>query len=117
MEGTKESYPAWIEWLFRSGIGLGCFDGEYALFRQRLARENIQSLIDAEPESLQLLRRSSLQELHSTDTHKIERALLYLMVVGRAADVAAVETLLRHPSEIVRKAAKTCRFELKKRWI
>jgi hypothetical protein len=115
MGEAKESYPAWIEQLFRSGVGLACFDGEYSVFRQALAKQNIQLLIDGELEGAQALRGASLVELRGIDAHKVERALIYLMVVGQAADVHAIETLLDHPNETIRKAAKTCCFELQSR--
>ena len=55
---------------------------------------------------------TSLERLQSDDERTVERALLYLMVVGQPGDVASVERLISHSSEIIKKSAQTCRFEL-----
>ena len=108
-------YPAWIELLFRSGIGLSCFDAYNARFHQRNARKYVQDLIESQKNGTAELRDVSLNELCSDDARRVERALAYLMVVGRGADIPAIASTGSHPDEIVKKAAKTCRFELSKR--
>ena len=45
----------------------------------------------------------------------LEHALAVLFVVGNAGDTAAVEPLLSHRDERVRKAARTCLFEIRRR--
>jgi hypothetical protein len=45
----------------------------------------------------------------------VENALACLFVVGTSADIPAVEPLLQHPTEAVRKAARTCLFEMRRR--
>jgi hypothetical protein len=45
----------------------------------------------------------------------IDRALAVLFVVGNAADAAAVESVLSHRDERLRKAARTCLFEIRRR--
>jgi hypothetical protein len=115
MQGNE--YPTWIEWLFRSGVGLNCFNPPYALFRQANDREKVQSFIESEIEGSAQLRAASLKELGSEDPRRVERAIFYLMLVGLAADIPVVEALRNHPEETIRKGAKTCRFELAKRQV
>ena len=113
----RSPYPAWIELLFRSGIGLSCFDACNARFHQANARKNVQDLIESEADGTEELRDASLIELCSDDARRVERALAYLMVVGQKADIPAIAAMDGHPDEIVKKAAKTCGFELSKRQV
>lgn len=115
MGKTSDIYPAWIEWLFQSGIGLGNFDPPYALFRQGMDKEQVLSMVESEAEGTRQLRETCLNELRSEDPARVERSLFYLMLVGHPQDRPAVEKLLSHPSETIKKGAKTCRFELRKR--
>jgi hypothetical protein len=45
----------------------------------------------------------------------IERALTCLFVVGNSSDVAAVKPFASHDVEFVRKAARTCLVEIRRR--
>lgn len=107
--------PAWIEWLFNSGIGLGCLDSRYSPFRQDSAKQQIAEVLNSEKDGFQLLRIASLRELQSENESRVERALVYLMLVGRFEDIPAVDAVANHPCVTVRKGAKTCRFELSHR--
>lgn len=115
MGQTGDTYPTWIEWLFQSGIGLGNFDPPYALSRQRRDAERVLSMIESESDGCRQLRDACLNELGNHDAARVERAIFYLMMVGRPEDMAAIERRLSHPSETVKKAVKTCLFELRKR--
>ena len=115
MGRTGDKYPTWVEWLFQSGIGLGNFDPPYALFRQARDKASVLSMARSEADGEGQLRNACVQELGSEDAQRVERALFYLMLVGHPADLSAVEILLDHRSETVRKGARTCRFELRRR--
>jgi hypothetical protein len=104
-----------VQWLYQSGVGLNCFDPPYALFRQAKDRDEVNRIIESESGGAEQLRDASLNELLSHDTRRVERALFYLMLIGQAGDIPAVEALSGHPNDTVKKGAKTCRFELKKR--
>lgn len=107
--------PGWIEALFQSNIGAGCFETRYARFRQDLLRKTLEDHIPSEPGSTDELRRAALDELGGHDSARVERALAYLMVVGRARDANAVEPLRRSQDDLVRNGAKTCFFKLRRR--
>jgi hypothetical protein len=114
MGRTGDKYPAWIEWLFQSGVGSGNFDPPYALSRQRNDRRQVTSMVESETDGARQLREASLTELRGDDPGRVERSLFYLMMVGQPADVPSVERLLGHPKETIKKAARTCLFELKR---
>jgi IS1 family transposase/transposase-like protein len=48
-------------------------------------------------------------------TQCLEQSLACLFVIGLATDAYAVEPLLSHPDEAIRKAARTCMFEIRQR--
>jgi hypothetical protein len=110
-----EERPAWLEALFKSSLRLDWVEGAYALFRQRLWKEWVLSRIEGIVDGAEILRRASLEELASEDLHMVSRALMCLIVVGLPSDIGDVERLLDHPQEYIRKAARTCRFELKQK--
>jgi hypothetical protein len=116
MGKTGDTYPAWIEWLFQSGIGLGNFDPPHALFRQRKDTETVLSMVESEADGARQLRAACLNELDNEDAARVERAIFYLMMVGRPEDIAAIEKRLKHSSATTKKAVKTCRFELRQRF-
>ena len=37
--------PGWIESLFKSGIGLNCFEGTHALFRQDWSKSQVLAIL------------------------------------------------------------------------
>lgn len=45
----------------------------------------------------------------------VVRALGCLYMVGKGTDAPVVEPFLSHPQDFVRKAARTCLFEIRKR--
>ena len=110
-----EERPAWLETLFELSVHLDWVEGAYTSFRQRLWKEWVLSRIEGVVDGVEILRCASLEELTSEDPHRVSRALMCLIVVGHPSDVAEVEPLLDHPQEYIRKAAKTCRFELRQK--
>jgi hypothetical protein len=56
-----------------------------------------------------------LVQLADEGEHQLDCALAALFVVGRASDATVVEPLLSHRSEPIRKAARTCLFEIRRR--
>ena len=64
---------------------------------------------------MELLRRGALAQLAGEDAEMADRALAVLFVVGNASDAAAVEPLLSHRDDRVRKSAQTCLFEIRRR--
>ena len=112
LESAMKDSPGWIESLFNSGIGLNCFEETHALFRQDWSKSEVLAILSDDANRAQTLRETSLERLQSDDERTVQRALLYLMVVGQPGDVASVERLISHSSEIIKKGAQTCRFEL-----
>jgi len=108
-------YPVGIDRLFRSGLALGCFESRYAPFRQGVMKESVAEYIASVTDGAERLRTVCLQALNSEDLRIAERALAYLLVVGDASDADVVDPLVAHPNETIRKAARTCLFELRRR--
>ncbi|HEY8665941.1 MAG TPA: hypothetical protein VIL86_04705 [Tepidisphaeraceae bacterium] len=101
--------------------GLSCSTGgPYTRFHQRLLRKQVQSVVDAYENGRGLLRYAAKEQLHTArqkltedDVGMIDRALACLFVVGDIGDIPEVEALLSHRAESIRKAARTCLFEIR----
>ena len=106
--------PSWVEDLL-AHPGFACSQPSHVHFRQNLTRETIIKAINAFENGDQLLHGAACEYLLHDDVNDIICALTCLFVVGTAEDVTIVEPLIKHPSESVRKAAKTCLFEIKRR--
>ena len=103
--------PAWIQMLFKRGHGLDAFDTRFLM---RLHRELVEERLGEGPGRRDQLRSSALEQLQGDDPRTIVQSLAFLMVVGTPSDLPKVEPFLNHPHELVRKAASTCRFELRR---
>jgi hypothetical protein len=104
----------WIERLLNRG-GYSCIEPKWAHFRQQLLRETILGAADENESGRERLRAAALEQLGDDDPYLIERALTCLFVVGVSSDVAAVNPLTSHEIEFVRKAARTCLVEIRRR--
>jgi len=107
--------PLWIDLLLRSGLPRGCFESRYALHRQEMVRNNVEECISQESGRTAALRKAALEELANSDWRVVERALAYLLVVGRAPDAVTISRLKEHPEECIRKGVKACLFEVRRR--
>lgn len=58
------------------------------------------------------LRRVAIQELESGDSETVALSLVFLSVVGQPQDLPKVEPLVAHPSDLIQRAARACRFQL-----
>ena len=109
-----QQLPFWIQELL-TRMWFSCNEPAYVHFRQDMAREQVIEFADAHENGREQLRTACVACLTREDTKMIERALTCLFAIGLASDADAVETLLDHSDEQVRKAARTCLFELRKR--
>lgn len=83
----------------------------------KMKRDLVADLQDARsrPGGCDALRAFALRELASQDTEKVAYSLVVLCAVGLAEDLSLLEPLLKHPVDIVRRAARACRFELRRK--
>ena len=110
----QHDLPIWIERLLTFG-SYNCGEPEYVRFRQGLLRESILEIVDAHENGHNQLHDACLQHLDNSEDKVVRNALSGLFVIGTSADVQAVEALLQHPTESIRKAARTCLFEIRRR--
>jgi hypothetical protein len=104
-----EDTAGWIQLLFkrmRAGHSLR------TSFLLGLTNEQIAMEAHAQPGGRDQLRQVSLAALASDDLEKVAIALVCLGVVGDSEDLHHVDPLVGHDSDLVRRAARTCRFEL-----
>jgi hypothetical protein len=104
--------PGWIELLFKRLHGSDPFSTPFIM---KLNQERFQDAMGCVPDGAQLLHRAALHRLTSEDDGDVVCALAALLAVGDKSDAAAVEPLLEHPEDFVRKSARACLFELKRR--
>jgi hypothetical protein len=98
---------------FLDRLTYSCSEPEYVSFQQEAVREWVSQVADAH--GWEELRVAAIARLSHEDPRMVERALTCLFVVGTALDVPSVEPLVSHSDESVRKAARTCLFELHRR--
>jgi hypothetical protein len=60
------------------------------------------------------LRAVALDRLSEADPEIVAFSLVLLGAVGRPEDLPVVDSTAAHPSELVRKAARACRFQLER---
>jgi len=106
--------PVWIERLLNYGVQ-SCAQPEHVRFRQDFLRERVLEAIAAHENGAAQLHDACVQHLADPDDRVATNALSCLFVIGTVADVPAVEALVQHPTEAVRKAARTCLFEVRRR--
>ena len=114
MSNPRVDLPVWIERLLKHG-SYSCSETEYVKFRQELLREQVLEVANAHENGRIRLHEACLQHLADSDDNVVRNALSCLFVIGGSTDVQAVEALLQQPSEVVRKAARTCHFEIRRR--
>jgi hypothetical protein len=98
---------------FLDRLTYSCSEPESVSFRQETVREWVSQVADAH--GWDELRMAAIARLSHDDPRLVERALTCLFVVGTALDVTVVEPCLSHSDESVRKAARTCLFEIQRR--
>ena len=111
----QREFAVWIEGLL-SRLPFSCSDPEYVHSRQEAIRNWITETTRAYENGEQELREAALNRLSGDDPELLVRALSCLFVVGTASDGSAVEPLTKHSNEAVRKAARTCLFEIRGRF-
>ncbi len=102
--------PGWIDLIFKR------WNAGHALstsFLLNSTNQEIAELSDGQPNGREQLRQASLDELASDDSRSVALALVFLGVVGRVDELPRIEQFVQHPSELVRRAARCCRFELR----
>ena len=110
----SECLPTWIECLLTGGT-YSCSEPQHVAFRQGLLKKWVFEAVDAHDNGLRQLHDACVQHLTDSDDKVVENALSCLFVIGTSADNPAVEPLLQYPTESVRKAARTCLFEIRRR--
>jgi hypothetical protein len=106
--------PYWIRDIL-SQQWYSCSQPAYVHFRQDLLRERVLQAVDGYENGREQLRRACCVYLQHDDAQVLEQSLACLFVIGLATDANAVEPLLRRPDEAIRKAARTCLFEIRRR--
>ena len=106
--------PFWIRDLL-SRRWYSCSEPAYVHFRQGLLREWVMEAVDGHENGREQLRQACCAYLQHSDAQVLEQSLACLFVIGLATDAYAVEPLLSHPDEAIRKAARTCMFEIRRR--
>jgi hypothetical protein len=71
--------------------------------------------VDGHENGREQLRQACCAYLQHDDVQVVKQALACLFVVGLKTDANAVEPLLNHSDEAIRKAARTCLFEIRRR--
>ena len=107
--------PGWIEALFRSRIGSGCCETQFIRSRQEVMKRIVGGRIPDDPGAADELRQAALDALSGDDGDRVEQALAFLLVVGRAEDAGFIEPMTRSSNDLIRKGAKACLFELRRR--
>jgi hypothetical protein len=114
MSGPRKTLrrSTWIEILFKRRTGSHALRTGFLLNQeQNLLNEEAHAHVHGR----ESLRRAALEELESSLSDTVAFALVILSVVGEQEDLSHAEGLLNHPVELVRKAAKACRFQLRRR--
>jgi hypothetical protein len=106
--------PFWIRNIL-SKRWYSCSEPAYVHFRQGLLRERVLEAIDGQENGREQLRQACCAYLQHEDRQVLEQALACLFVIGVATDANGVEPLLHHSDEAIRKAARTCLFEIRRR--
>ena len=116
VEGIKiqQELPVWIERFLMRG-SYSCSEPEYVQFRQDRLRKSVLEIADAHENGRKLLHDACVEHLGDSNEDVVRNALSCLFVLGTTTDVASVEPLLQHSTEDIRKAARTCLFEIKRR--
>jgi hypothetical protein len=121
MKGAHQSVlndselPYWIRDIL-SHRWYSCSESAYVHFRQDLLREWVMQAVDGHENGREQLRQACCAYLQHDDTQVLEQSLACLFVIGLAMDANAVEPLLSHSDESIRKAARTCLFEIRRRF-
>jgi hypothetical protein len=110
----QSELPTRIERLL-TRVTYSCSEPGYIHFRQDRLRQWVGEVADAHENGWELLRRGAVAQLAHEDAEMIDHALAILFVVGNENNAEAVERLLSHRDERVRKAARTCLFEIRRR--
>ena len=106
--------PYWIRNIL-SKRWYSCSEPAYVHFRQGLLREWVMEAVDGHENGREQLRQACCAYLQHDDVQVVKQALACLFVVGLKTDAKAIEPLLSHSHEAIRKAARTCLFEIRRR--
>ena len=111
---NEEAWPYWIRDLL-TRLPYSCADTPQYQIRRDILCERVIEVADNYAGGREQLRTACCAHLSHEDADIVVHALSCLFVVGLAIDAPAVESLLSHEDEHIRKAAKTCIFELRRR--
>ena len=103
--------PRWIFSLYRTSNAGHALTTSFLL---DLTRSQITEMAEAQLDGRQHLRQFALDEISSNDPEVVALSLIFLSVVGDAEDLAAVEGAMTHDSDLVRRAARVCQYELQR---
>lgn len=104
--------PGWIGLIFNRKTA---YHALHTAFLLDLNNEQIASEADGQPNGRADLRRESLAIVRGDAPGAVAMALVYLGIVGEPEDLSQVDGFLFHSDNLVRRAAKTCRFEIVQR--
>lgn len=106
--------PFWIQDVL-SKRWYSCSEPVHVHFRQDLLRGLVNRAVEGYEDGREQLRKACCACLQLEDEQLMEQSLACLFVIGLVTDAPAVELLLHHPDESIRKAARTCLFEIRRR--
>jgi len=111
---NQESDPlsGWIRLLYKRHSASHALHSAFLL---NLTREQIAEDARARPGGRDELHAFALEQLASEDPGRVAYSLVVLCAVGQSKDLPLMEPLLDHPSEIVQRAARACRYELRRK--
>ena len=112
---SQRELPTGIQRLLSRGPNYSCSETGYVHFRQDQLRRYVGEVVGGHEDGARLLREGAQEQLSHDDPQMLDHALACLFVVGNRDDVPAIEPLLSHPLESIRKAARTCLFEVRRR--
>lgn len=92
-----------------------CSEPAHVKLRQECLRGFVQRVAQTQIQGWEIIQRAAVAQLEHSNPKMIDRALSILYIVGEKENIPRVQQFLEHPHEQVRKAARTCLFELQKR--
>lgn len=105
--------PAWIEFYFKRRSSTVLLSTPFML---AFTRDYVHQMIESHSNAANELRAAALARLNESEPGTLCAALAALLVVGEQEDRTTIQTLLAHGNKRVSDAARTCLFELKKKF-
>ena len=106
-----DAEPGWILSLCR---GQNADHALTSAFILDLTKSHITDIVDSQLDGRGQLRRFALRQISSAEPGYVALSLIFLSIVGESKDLQTVEGLTAHSSNLVRRAARVCEYDLKR---